>query len=120
MRSLKVLHEIQPWIDTIDDSGRTPLHWAIIQSQNEAVDLLLRQGANPDMQDNESKLAPHFAAEVGNENLVQLFARTPKSLEAEDVYGQSPLRTGVKNLQTVTIYCLVDAGANIHTFNNIR
>ncbi|EED20926.1 ankyrin 2,3/unc44, putative [Talaromyces stipitatus ATCC 10500] len=120
IRSLRIPHKIQPCIDTIDDSGRTPLHWAIMESQNGVVDLLLRQGANPDVQDNKSRLALHFAAEVGNENLVQLFARTPKSLEAKDVYGQSPLLIAVENMHAATIYRLVDAGAHIHTFNNMH
>ena len=54
-----------PHVDTVDQSGKTPLHWAVIESQKEAVNLLLHWGANHELLDNQSRSALHFAAEVG-------------------------------------------------------
>lgn len=59
-----------PYVDTSDESGKTPLHWAVMESQRDAVDLLLQWGANHELLDNESRSALYFVAEVGNKELV--------------------------------------------------
>ncbi|EED16472.1 ankyrin, putative [Talaromyces stipitatus ATCC 10500] len=93
--------EREVWLNTYRKHHHVPQHFSILHVA--------------------ARLALHYAAENGNEILVvQLLTRTPKNLEAKDVYGQPPLLTAVENLHAATIYRLIDAGAHVHTFNNRR
>ncbi|KAF3399519.1 hypothetical protein DPV78_006382 [Talaromyces pinophilus] len=120
LRGFKTSYEMPPHVDTIDESGKTPLHWAVIESQKEAVNLLLHWGANHELLDNQLRSALHFAAEVGNEEFVRQFAHTQTNLEVKDVYGQSALLIAVENLHAAAVHRLAEATADVHTSNNMH
>ncbi|KAI7970530.1 hypothetical protein EIK77_002767 [Talaromyces pinophilus] len=120
LRGFKTSYKMPPHVDTIDESGKTPLHWAVIESQKEAVNLLLHWGANHELLDNQSRSALHFAAEVGNEGFVRQFAHTQTNLEVKDVYGQSALLIAVENLHAAAVHRLTEATADVHTSNNMH
>ncbi|KAJ5826584.1 ankyrin [Penicillium robsamsonii] len=107
-------------IDLQDDIGRTPLYWAIVKQHTRSVDLLLQQGASTDLCDKESKCAIHFAAEIGNEALVQRLLQNSEMIEAKDRHGRSPLLCAVENLHAGVIHSLVQAGAQVNVFNNMH
>ncbi|RAO74327.1 uncharacterized protein BHQ10_010339 [Talaromyces amestolkiae] len=120
LRLSKTPYKLPPHVDTVDQSGKTPLHWAVIESQKEAVNLLLHWGANHELLDNQSRSALHFAAEVGNEEFVRQFAHTQTNLEVKDVYGQSALLIAVENLHAAAVHRLAEATADVHTSNNMH
>ncbi|KAL2844564.1 ankyrin, partial [Aspergillus pseudoustus] len=107
-------------IDLEDDTGRTPLHWAIMKSHTRSVDLLLQKGASIELCDKESKCALHFAAETGNKILIEQLLQSSKMIEAKDCHGRSPLLCAVENLQAEVAYSLVQAGAGPNAVNNMH
>jgi ankyrin repeat protein len=107
-------------IDTGDETGRTPLHWAITKRHTHSVNVLLKQGASIDLRDNESKCALHFAAEIGDEQLVRKLLQSSRRVEAKDRHGRSPLLCAVENLQTGVIHALVRSGACVNVVNNMH
>lgn len=107
-------------IDLQDDSGKTPLHWAILKQQTRSVDSLLQQGASINLYDKESKSALHFAAEIGNRKLVQQLLQISERIEAKDCHGRSPLLCAVENLQAEVVHSLVQVGARVNVVNTKR
>ena len=58
-------------IDILDKSDRTPLHIAVCGGRLEAIELLLRYGANVDAKDKTAWAPLHIAAFRMNENVVR-------------------------------------------------
>ena len=52
-------------LDRRTKEGNTPLHYCVIQNQPEAMRLLLRSGASPDVQNNNGKTPLSIARERG-------------------------------------------------------
>ena len=52
-------------LDRRTREGNTPLHYCVIQNQPEAMRLLLRSGASPDLANNNGKTPPSIAKERG-------------------------------------------------------
>ena len=67
-------------IHTVDDQGWSALHWAIIMDYTETAALLLRHGANTELQDHQGKTPLDYADESGRRylsaivKLLQLFS----------------------------------------------
>jgi len=53
-------------VDERDSMGLTPLHWAALQGNAVAVEVLLKFGANPNLVDRNGLTALHWAASGGN------------------------------------------------------
>lgn len=51
------------FLDRQDDSGFTPLHWAVISHHFEFAKLLLKAGARTDVADSNGKTPRHWAEE---------------------------------------------------------
>ncbi|KAJ5176350.1 uncharacterized protein N7482_002227 [Penicillium canariense] len=118
--SLAGWNKVGTLINARDKTGRTPLHWAITKRHTESVDVLLQQGADLDLRDNESMCALHFAAANGYEQLGQKFFQSSQRLEAKDRYGRTPLLCAVENLQGGMIPRLVNAGAQVNSINDMH
>jgi ankyrin repeat protein len=53
-------------VDERDNMGLTPLHWAALQGDEVAVEVLLKFDANPNLVDRNGLTALHWAASRGN------------------------------------------------------
>lgn len=91
-----------------------------MKQHTRSVDFLLQQGASINLCDKETKSAFHFAAEIGNQELVQRFLQISERIEAKDCHGRSPLLCAVENLQVGVIHSLVQAGAQVNVVNTKR
>ncbi|KAG9283234.1 transient receptor potential cation channel subfamily A member 1 isoform X1 [Astyanax mexicanus] len=85
-------------LNTQDDHGRTPLHWAVEKNQEGSCSLLLELGADPNIL-NLSLTAPlHLAISLEHNNLVQLLLlcdRTDVDLEGD--LGNTPAMVACSN-----------------------
>ena len=55
----------EPAINTPDTDGKTPLHWAVIQGNQEKTITLLDKGANVHARDNKQNTPSYYAEQQG-------------------------------------------------------
>ncbi|XP_068244426.1 inversin-like [Palaemon carinicauda] len=86
-------------LDTVDHKKRTPLHWAAAYGSDENVKLLIKQGANNLMPDQEGKTPLHWAAMCkapGAKGCVRtLISAAPSSVNWQDFDGITALHLAV-------------------------
>ncbi|KAJ5876220.1 uncharacterized protein N7529_001804 [Penicillium soppii] len=100
-------------VDTRDmEHGRTCLSWAVEQRYADAVHLLLRWKADPNVQDGLGRTPLLQAIENGNEDIVKQLLDAGASLELADFQGQSPLIVAAKEGFESLVNILLNAGAN--------
>jgi ankyrin repeat protein len=104
-------------VDSADDDGQTPLHWAIRNQQVSTVKLLLEQNACVNLVDKEGKSALHYAINQSETDLLQVLGTRNANLELADVKGRTPLLTAVEASSIVGTKYLLDMGANPTAMN---
>lgn len=85
------------------------------------VELLLNKGANVNLHDKRAAwTALHFAAQACRLDLVELLVKFEADIEAQDIYGNTPLWRAVFSStgNGDVIELLLRAGANRHKKNN--
>lgn len=95
--------------------GSTVLH-DIVKYDVAVVDLLLKAGADPDIQDTEGKTPMHYAAEYGcSESIDILVLNNRANPNIVDELGNTPLHYAIANGDTHSAESLVKAGtANVN------
>ncbi|KAJ7299080.1 hypothetical protein O6H91_10G055500 [Diphasiastrum complanatum] len=78
-------------VDTADQFGWTPLHYAAFKGHVEVVKELLEHGANIESGDEEGHTPLHCAAEAGKEKVVQLLLKVGAKADAKTKRGVTPL-----------------------------
>ncbi len=79
-------------VDAVDPvQGVTPLISAALTDQTEAIELLIRRGANVNGLSNDGGTALHAAAFLGHENAVELLVRNGAKVNAKNNRGNTPL-----------------------------
>ena len=102
-------------VNTRDDDGFTPLHWAAINENPAVTEALLAAGAEVDARSISGLTPLHFAAGVyENPAVIGLLLEAGANLEARDDDGATPLHRAVLryNQNPAEIEALLDAGAN--------
>ena len=80
-----------------DKGGRTPLHYAALANDTDAVNQLLAEGANPDAPDRLDFTPLHFAAQEGAIAAAEMLLAARAQVDAPNNYGNTPLATAVFN-----------------------
>ncbi len=73
-------------VDLADDLGKTTLHWASRAGDWEAVEKLIRYGADPNKTDNFGRTSLHLSA-VRNSRCLELVLRAKIDVDSKDVDG---------------------------------
>ena len=84
---MKVLLDHNAKVNAVNAQGDTPLHFAVRQNQQEAVDLLLRNAASVDARNKEGVTPLMVAAWSGFDNLVQQLLSAGADTELVDEEG---------------------------------
>jgi ankyrin repeat protein len=101
-------------IDTGDNTGERPIHWAAKAGDKETVDLLLQKGAHSDLPDIRGRTPLSRAAERGYHGVVErLLADGRVDLDSRDGRGRTPLSWAAENWQWETVEALVRYGADV-------
>ena len=100
-------------IECRNSEGDTPLIWASIYGQSEVVDLLLKHGANPDVESNLYCIIPLIKASArGYKEIVDLLLKHGANPNIKDKYGETSIymasRYGYKDI----VDLLLKYGAN--------
>ncbi|MDO4220586.1 MAG: ankyrin repeat domain-containing protein [Akkermansia sp.] len=106
-------------IETRDESGLTPLMWAAQQEVSAVVSLLLEQGANPLVRDNEGWSPLHCAASGGSKDgMACLLAVCKEGINTFNSKGETPLLVALRMHREDIARMLVEAGADVNAKNN--
>ncbi len=62
-------------LDELDESGHTPLHWAVFRGDIELVEILLKAGANPNVISDDGVTPRWRAMDFGLEEIEELLER---------------------------------------------
>ena len=91
-----------------DCNGKTALHYASESGQDDTIELLLQNGANPNDQENGTKKTPlHVAIENGQFNSVQLLctlSKVPVDLRVWDSEGLTVLHYAAVTQGNAALY----------------
>lgn len=82
---------------SIDRAGRTPLHYAALANDADAVSKLLAEGADPNVADRSGFTPLHFAAEQGAIAAAEILLAAGAQVDATDSHGNTPLAAAVFN-----------------------
>jgi ankyrin repeat protein len=98
--------------------GESALHLAILTNQEKIVELLLNNGANPDLRNDFGRTALHYAAMKGDIKLTKLLIDAKANIFALDIRGSTPLHEAAAAGATDVYHYLNKLGASDSTKNN--
>jgi ankyrin repeat protein len=84
---VKLLLENDADVSNPDDSGRTPLYYAVAHNEEACLELLLRYGSDANNEEYEGMPALHRAASLPNVNMVRMLIRYNANVLTRDHYG---------------------------------
>lgn len=89
------------------------------KNTEEIVKILLDAGATPDLENNEGMSAIHYAAQIGNLQIISTLVEKGESLDHVGAFGMTPLVAAVSSGQYVTVQYLLKLGVdpNLRTEN---
>jgi ankyrin repeat protein len=124
-------------VDAIDNDGSTALHLAIsewslassllssmaiaeagLEARLETVQLLLRDGANTNLQNHLGQTALHKASHCGHLGIIELILDHNSDVDARDYDGSTPLHLAISEASLEAVELLLKHGASVHTQNN--
>ncbi|CAB0038708.1 unnamed protein product [Trichogramma brassicae] len=108
--------------------GNTPLHLAVEYRHNRLVESLLRNGADPNLANEEGSTPLHIICQrynhryTNDDNLTNLFFEVNRDIQktvqidARDKLGRTPLQWAVANFLLDTVDILLNQGADLSSF----
>ncbi|KAI9773868.1 MAG: hypothetical protein M1840_006094 [Geoglossum simile] len=128
---IKVLvEEYDADVNAMNYSGRTPLHYAIEDGNEELVRFFIGQDAEintqasfdmlnyEDDEEDYGGTALHCAAVAGNIGVMQILLHHSPDLHIRDVYGRTALHKAAMNGHEATVKLLLESGAKAHSKDN--
>ncbi|KAE8423773.1 ankyrin repeat-containing domain protein [Aspergillus pseudocaelatus] len=113
---LKVLLEYNPLLDvTVDLKGdrKAPLHSAVCNRNHEFMNLLLENGADPDIGMFEGNTPLHLAAAMGWLEGINILLDSNASMDSQDDFlFETPLHKAARNRKVKACQLLCQRGAN--------
>ncbi|XP_060566569.1 LOW QUALITY PROTEIN: histone-lysine N-methyltransferase EHMT1-like [Ruditapes philippinarum] len=105
-------------IDTTDDGGWTPLIWAAEHMEVEAVKLLLKRKADPNLRDSEENTTMHWAAFSGSVTIAELLLSAGCDLDSLNMHGDRPLHIAARQDHYECVVLFLARGADVEAKNN--
>jgi len=104
-------------INSVDNSGRTPLINAVDVNCSSLIKLLIDKGAQINAVDTQGMTPLHYAATKGNTDLVLLLLAKGSNINDQDKNGNTPLHMAVLANSIDAVKALLDKGADINIKN---
>lgn len=97
----------------------TPLHYAVLKSHTNVVELLLKHGADPNATSRFSdSLALHMAASMGDMGMVKLLIEHKADINKSNFVGRTPLHSAAASGHAKMVEFLLDNGLDIEARAN--
>eukprot|EP01024_Parvocaulis_polyphysoides_P030523 TRINITY_DN27766_c0_g1_i2.p3 TRINITY_DN27766_c0_g1~~TRINITY_DN27766_c0_g1_i2.p3 ORF type:complete len:151 (-),score=28.54 TRINITY_DN27766_c0_g1_i2:963-1415(-) len=115
LKSVKNLIAARHNVNCYDETGRTPLHYAVDCAGIDIAEILCDSGA--DVNANSIKLPPEdlfAAAKVGDAAVIQNLIAGGHSVNTRDRYGRTPLHYAILCKQQNVSEIIVAEGANVN------
>ncbi|KAL8949422.1 MAG: hypothetical protein Q9222_004474 [Ikaeria aurantiellina] len=100
-------------LEARDETGSTPLHWAIWHGHKDCLRLLLDRGVDIEARDNVNSTALHRAIFHGRDDFVRVLLERGANLEAQDNEHSTPLHWAIQDRSRDCLSLLLDHGANV-------
>ncbi|MCC2646037.1 MAG: hypothetical protein K0R02_102 [Rickettsiaceae bacterium] len=103
-------------VNDTNEEGKTPLHYAIINSNAKAIQLvqfLLENDANLNIQDKDGRTPLHYAILKGRPEIANLLLEKELDLDIQDKDGRTPLHYAILEGQTDLSKILIEKGAGL-------
>lgn len=88
---------LRPRIDSLDNVGKTPLHYASIYGNGFAVRVLLAYGANSNLRDAKRSTALHYALSEGSVSVVKTLVEAGGDLTLLDQFCRNCLHLAIRS-----------------------
>ncbi|PFX19567.1 putative ankyrin repeat protein [Stylophora pistillata] len=105
-------------VDSRDQTGRTPLMNAALNSNVQAINSLIKRGADPSLMNNDGWKSLHFAAKNGDPDIIDLILTHVPDIESKTADGTTPLIIAVRFGKLQGVKYLLERGANPLTKDN--
>lgn len=108
------------FVNSRDVSGRTPLHYAVLQEDPHVVRALIAARTIIDAQDIDGATPLHDAAAYGTQGILQALIQSipPAALDKTDNRGRTPLLVALENGNRYAVSLLLALGAQINATDN--
>uniref|UniRef100_A0ABD2X4J4 Uncharacterized protein n=1 Tax=Trichogramma kaykai TaxID=54128 RepID=A0ABD2X4J4_9HYME len=125
VKLVKMLFKYKPVkVDAQDDQGYTPMHYAVNRCHQSVVELLLRNGSDPNSPNLEGSTPLHVICDNRSDDaeFLEAFLKICKDthqklrIEARDKKGRTPLELAVGNILPNTVDVLLNQGAGLSSF----
>jgi len=114
METVRSLVENNPdLVNAVDDSKRTPLHYAVLSQNPALVEFLISKGADIKARELNGGIPLHFAAYGGNTAVVSILLQKGSDLHAKNNMGQTPAFYAAMNGHLEVLQNLVNRGAEV-------
>ncbi len=115
METVRSLVENNPdLVNAVDDSKRTPLHYAALSQNPALVEFLISRGADIKARELNGGTPLHFAAYGGNTAVVSILIQKGSDLHAKNNMGQTPAFYAAMNGHLEVLQNLVNEGAEVN------
>lgn len=88
-------------------NGNVPLHIVVSKGELGVTSFLLRNGANPNIQDNFGNSALHYAADKGKTAAMEILLQAGANPNAQDFRGNSPIHNACVNNDVESVKMLL-------------
>lgn len=105
-------------VDSGDETGWTPLTWAVSKGYVDTVRLFLEKGANDLLGDPSGRLPIHYAAQRGDKHIVELLANRHPNLNQKNKFGETPLHLAALEGHVEVVQLLLVRNAMIDIQDN--
>jgi len=87
------------------------------RGKTDEVIRLLQSKRDPNLPDDKGETALHYAAQLGNQQMVQALLYYEAAVDPRDQFGNTPLHWAAQNGSTAVIQMLIDAKATVDPQN---
>eukprot|EP00008_Paramoeba_atlantica_P014260 CAMPEP_0201488602 /NCGR_PEP_ID=MMETSP0151_2-20130828/19268_1 /ASSEMBLY_ACC=CAM_ASM_000257 /TAXON_ID=200890 /ORGANISM="Paramoeba atlantica, Strain 621/1 / CCAP 1560/9" /LENGTH=168 /DNA_ID=CAMNT_0047873927 /DNA_START=87 /DNA_END=593 /DNA_ORIENTATION=- len=95
-----------------DAQGKTPLHEACRWNHSEVAQLLIDEGANPDLEDKEGATPLHIACRFGQLDAIRVLLKNNAWIDAQTWDGDTPLHSASGSGHPEAVQILLEAGVD--------
>ena len=105
-------------VDSRNATGRTPLMNAALNGNVQAVESLMKRGADPSLMDNRGWNTLHYAARGGNTDIISLIHAHLPNIESKTSKGHTPLMVAAFYGELHAVKQFLEKGASVACENN--